>query len=86
MGRLRRFGEFRYVGVRDTMVVYDCDDEEQFTALSERVESEGMVAKNLLSSFAPDEISEARNRGFREWKVESSRSGVDRRKPPPIAL
>jgi nitrate reductase beta subunit len=73
MGRLRRFGEFRYVGVRDTMVVYDCDDEEQFAALSERVGSEELVAKNLLSSFAPDEISEARNRGFKEWKGEGSK-------------
>ena len=69
MGRLRRFGEFRFVGIRDTMVVYDCDDEGQFAELSERVESEDLVAKKLLSSFAPDEISEARNRGFREWDV-----------------
>ena len=66
MGRLRRFGGFRFVGVRDTMVVYDCDDEEQFAELSKRVESEELVAKNLLSSFAPDELAEARNRGFRE--------------------
>ena len=65
MGRLRRFSEYRYVGIRDTMVVYDCDDEGQFAELSERVESEELVAKTLLSSFAPDEISEARNRGFR---------------------
>ena len=67
MGRLRRFGEFRFVGIRDTMVVYDCDDEGQFAELSERVVSEDLVAKKLLSSFAPDEISEARNRGFSEY-------------------
>lgn len=67
MGRLRRFGEFRFVGIRDTMVVYDCDDEGQFAELSERVESEDLVARKLLSSFAPDEISEARNRGFSEY-------------------
>jgi hypothetical protein len=66
MGRLRRFAEFRYVGVRDTMLFYDCDDEEQFAELSERVETEGLVDGNLLSSFAPDDPSEARNRGFRE--------------------
>ncbi len=65
MGRLRRFTEFRFVGVRDTMVVYDCDDDQQFAELSERVESGDLVAKNLLSSFAPDEAAEARNRGFR---------------------
>ena len=65
MGRLRRFAEFRYVGVRDAMIVYDCDDEDQYTELADRVESEDLVARNLLSSFAPDEVSEARNRGFR---------------------
>ena len=65
MGRLRRFGEFRYVGVRDTMIFYDCDDEHQFAELADRVESEDLVLRNLLSSFAPDEVSEARNRGFR---------------------
>ncbi len=65
MGRLRRFAEFRFVGVRDTMVVYDCDDDHHFAELSERVESDDLVAKNLLSSFAPDEAAEARNRGFR---------------------
>ena len=26
MARLKRFEDFRYVGVRDTMRVYDCDD------------------------------------------------------------
>ena len=66
MGRLRRFEDFRFVGVRDTMVVYDCDDEEQYAELTGRVESEGLLASNLLSSFAPDEVAEARNRGFRE--------------------
>jgi hypothetical protein len=73
MGRLRRFAEFRFVGVRDTMIVYDCDDDEQYAQLAERVESDDLVAKNLLSSFAPDEVSEARNRGFRKWGAQSSR-------------
>ncbi len=68
MGRLRRFGGHRFVGVRDTMVVYDCDVEEQFAELSKRVESEELVVKNLLSSFAPDELAEARNRGFRSYE------------------
>jgi len=73
MGRLRRFAEFRFVGARDTMVVYDCDDEEQYLELSERVESEDLLARNMLSSFAPDDLAEARNRGFteRRWEVSS---------------
>ena len=54
MGRLRRFEEQRYVGTRDTMVFYDCDDEGEFSELSERVERDDLLAKNLLSAFGPD--------------------------------
>jgi len=65
MGRLRRFADHRFVGARDTMIVYDCDDDEQYAELAERVAAGDLVAKALLSSFAPDELAEARNRGFR---------------------
>jgi hypothetical protein len=65
MGRLRRFEQARYVGTRDTMRYYDCDDDEQFEALVSRVEADNLLDLKLLSSFAPDEPSEARNRGFR---------------------
>ena len=65
MGRLRRFDENRYIGVRDTMRVYDCDDAAQFATLEERVADSGLFEHNLLSTFAPDTLAEARNRGFR---------------------
>ncbi len=65
MGRLRRFEEHRFIGTRDDMVVCDCDDEAQFARLSERVEREDLLGRKLLSSFAPDSLAEARNRGFR---------------------
>ncbi len=65
MGRLLRFGENRFVGVRDEMTVYDCDDESQFAALEARVEAERLTEKNMLSAIAPDTLAEARNRGFR---------------------
>ena len=65
MGRLRRFADYRFVGVRDTMIVYDCDDEEQYAELAERVAADDLVGNKGLSSFAPDELAEARNRGFR---------------------
>jgi len=65
MGRLRRFADHRYVGLRDEMRVYDCDDEGQFAALQLRVEDEGLVARSLVASFGPDTLAEARNRGFR---------------------
>ena len=65
MGRLRRFEEYRYIGTRDTMVVYDCDDDAQFGELDDRVGGEEMLDRKLLQSFGPDSLPEARNRGFR---------------------
>lgn len=65
MSRLSRFEDYRFIGTRDTMRVYDCDDEEQFSRLEQRVESEEMVNRKLLQSFSPDTVTEARNRGFR---------------------
>lgn len=63
MGRLRRFEDHRFVGTRDTMKVYDCDDEDQFAELDARVgELEG---RNLFQTFGPDHLAEAANRGFR---------------------
>ncbi len=65
MGRLRRFEEYRYIGARDTMVFYDCDDADQFEELDERLRADDLLTRNLLSSFGPDTPAEARNRGFR---------------------
>ena len=65
MARLRRFEEHRFVGARDTMVVYDCDDDEQFAVLAERVAADDLLGRNLLSAFGPDSLAEARHRGFR---------------------
>lgn len=65
MARLRRFEDFRYVGVRDTMRVYDCDDPEQFARLERRAETDDLLRRNLLMGFAPDSLPEAANRGFR---------------------
>ena len=45
------------------MRVYDCDDPTQFEALSERAAS--LDGANLLQTFGPDTMVEARNRGFR---------------------
>ena len=65
MSRLSRFEDYRYIGTRDTMVFYDCDDPEEFAELEERVETEDLGDRLLLQSFAPDSVDEARNRGFR---------------------
>lgn len=64
MGRLKRFDGFRFLGARDTMVVYDCDDVEQFKELSGREDTEDLSGRNLIQSFAPDTLAEASNRSF----------------------
>jgi hypothetical protein len=65
MARLRAFADHRFVGTRDDMRYYDCDDPSQFAALSERVERDLLVEAKELQSFSPDVPAEARNRGFR---------------------
>ena len=65
MGRLRRFEDNRFIGARDTMTVYDCDDDAQFTALSERMDADALSERRLVQTYGPDTLAEARNRGFR---------------------
>ena len=65
VGRLRRFPDNRFVGRRDLMTVYDCDDESQFEALRASTEELALEHKNLLQAVAPDMLAEAQNRGFR---------------------
>lgn len=57
--------ERRFVGTRDDMVVYDCEDAGQLAALEERLVMEELVERGLVSTFGPDMLSEARNRGFK---------------------
>jgi hypothetical protein len=64
MPRLPRFESHRFIGTRDTMRVYDCDDDEQFAELERSVDSRRLVARGLVQTFAPDSLSEAVNRGF----------------------
>ena len=65
MSRLSRFEDYRFVGIRDSMFVYDCDDADQFEELEERVTEENLVNLLLVQSFAPDTLDEAANRGFK---------------------
>lgn len=46
------------------MLAYDCDDSDQFEQLSGAVTNLGLDSLNLLQAFAPDNLLEARNRGF----------------------
>jgi hypothetical protein len=69
MGRLARFEDFRFIGARDTMTVYDCDDEDQLKTLRRRAAKDDLARRDLLQSFAPDTPAEAANRGFRPVKT-----------------
>jgi len=65
MSRLARFEQYRFVGDRRTMRVYDCDDQAQFDAIGAEVDAHDLVGRLQIQSFAPDTLDEARNRGFR---------------------
>jgi len=65
MSRLGRFEHYRYIGTRDTMSFYDCDDESQFEELKARFDDEDLLGRNRLQAFAPDTPEEATNRGYR---------------------
>jgi hypothetical protein len=65
VSRLGRFEEYRFIGTRDDMRVYDCDDPEQFEHLRARVEEGDLLAAKMLQAFSPDTLIEAANRGFR---------------------
>jgi hypothetical protein len=64
MTRLKRFEEFRFVGARDTMTVYDTDDADQAEVVRARVEADNLMSRNLLQTFGPDTLLEAENRSF----------------------
>ena len=76
MGRLRRFPEHRFIGRRDNMRVYDCDDHAQFEALASAVTQYQLDLRNLLSAFAPDTLAEAANRGFRPFATARKVAGI----------
>jgi hypothetical protein len=65
MSRLRRFPDNRFIGRRDKMTVYDCDEDGQYKSLAAAASELALDQQNLLQSFAPDTFSEAANRGFR---------------------
>lgn len=69
MSRLGRFEDYRFIGTRDTMVVYDCDHPEQFAELEQRTADEHLLERTLLQSFSPDSLDEARNRGFKPMGI-----------------
>ncbi len=66
MARLSTFAKHRFIGTRDDMELFDCDDDTEYAVLSDRVKRDALVEHNGLQSFSPDTAAEARNRGFRQ--------------------
>ena len=64
MGRLARFEDYRFIGVRGAMTLIDCDDPDEFEELETLVQERDLVNANLLQSFSPDTREEASNRGY----------------------
>lgn len=65
VSRLARFENYRFIGTRDTMRLYDCDDPDQLSALQDRLATDDLLFHKQLQSFSPDTVAEARNRGFK---------------------
>ena len=65
MKRLDRFENSRFVGYKKNMKVYDCDNDEQFSKLTAMMDNLDYIKLNLIQSFSPDSIEEAKNRGFK---------------------
>ena len=61
---IKRFEDRRLRGARDTMVVYDVENAAQAAALAERIDQDDLYQRNLIQTFGPDTLAEARNRGF----------------------
>ena len=59
MDRPKEYHEFRFIGDKRTQLVYDMDSEYPAEVIAELVESE------QVATFGPDELPEARNRGYR---------------------
>ena len=61
MARASRFEDFRYIGDRESQVVYDGDDDDP--AITAAIDA--AVTTNRATAFSPDTLAEARNRGYR---------------------
>jgi len=74
VNRPTKFEHFRWIGDRRSQVVYDVDqleDESIITDLLAAGSTEGINGV-AYTCFAPDTLAEARNRGYRPYKGNGS--------------
>ena len=67
MGRIAKFENYRFLGNRKNMRVYDCDNQEELAQLENLINDKDLIINNLIQAFAPDNIHEAKNRGFKPF-------------------
>ena len=67
MGRIAKFENYRFLGNRKNMRVYDCDNQEEFAQIENLINDKDLIINNLIQAFAPDNIDEAKNRGFKPF-------------------
>ena len=67
MGRIAKFENYRFLGNRKNMRVYDCDNQEEFAQIENLINDKDLIINNLIQAFAPDNIHETKNRGFKPF-------------------
>ena len=67
MGRIAKFDNYRFLGNRKNMRVYDCDKQDEFAQIENLINDKDLITNNLIQAFAPDNIHEAKNRGFKPF-------------------
>ena len=67
MGLIAKFENYRFLGNRKNMRVYDCDNQEEFAQIENLINDKDLIINNLIQAFAPDNIHEAKNRGFKPF-------------------
>ena len=67
MGRIAKFENYRFLGNRKNMRVYDCDNQEEFAQIENLINDKDLIINNLIQAFAPDNIHEAKYRGFKPF-------------------
>jgi hypothetical protein len=71
VARPARFEDFRYLGDKRNQVVYDLDDPASTAAVQD------VLVAETFTTFGPDTLAEARNRGYRTHRWARMRSSDD---------
>ena len=51
MGRIAKFENYRFLGNRKNMRVYDCDNQEEFAQIENLINDKDLIINNLIQAF-----------------------------------